>query len=203
MQRKEGGSGSDAGALGTTLFEALIEERFSDLVNVFPTRAAFMAALPLDALFQGASDISIAGLSLNLVCQHYSEQRLRRLLQSGSRMRCLFLAPSGNAMRAREQEEGYRPGSLAHLTEVNIGILCRLRRTLDPDAQQRFVLATYDEPVRFNVVLVDNRLCVAQPYLPTDRGVDSPTFLVRRRPDDEGTFERAFAWLWDRSTPIW
>jgi hypothetical protein len=206
MQRKEGGSGSDAGALGTTLFEALIEERFSDLVNVFPSRAAFMAALPPDALFQGASDISIAGLSLNLVCQHYSEQRLRRLLQNGSRMRCLFLAPNGNAMRAREQEEGYRPGALAHLTEVNIGILCRLRRTLDADAQQRFVLATYDEPVRFNVVLVDNRLCVAQPYLPGDRGVDSPTFLVRRRSDEEGifgTFERAFAWLWDRSTPIW
>ena len=49
-------------------------------------------------------------------------------------------------------------------------------------------LATYDEPVRFNIVLIDSRLCVAQPYLPTDRGVDSPTFLIRRRPDEEGIF---------------
>jgi hypothetical protein len=206
MQRKEGGSPDEAGALGTTLFEALIEERFADLVNVFPSRAALMAALPPDALFEGAADVSVAGLSLNLVCQHYSEHRLRRLLQGGTTMRCLFLAPSGNAMRAREQEEDYRPGSLSHLTEVNIGILSRLRRSLDADAQQRFLLATYDEPVRFNLVLVDNRLCIAQPYLPTDRGLDSPAFLIRRRDDEEGifaTFERAFAWLWERSCPIW
>lgn len=104
IQRKEGGSPADAaGAVGMTAFEALAEERFSDLVNLFPSRAAFAAALPPDALFNGATDISIAGLSLNLVCQQYSELRLRRLLEDGSRMRCLFLAPNGNAMRARER----------------------------------------------------------------------------------------------------
>src|ERR671933_522620 len=65
-QRKEGGSPGEEGALTTTLFETLVEERFADLVNVFPSRAAFMAALPPDALFQGATEVSIAGLSLNL-----------------------------------------------------------------------------------------------------------------------------------------
>ena len=38
----------------------------------------------------------------------------------------------------------------------------------------------YDETIRFNIILVDDQTCVAQPYLPHGRGIDSPTLLIRR-----------------------
>ncbi|MGH2709498.1 MAG: DUF5919 domain-containing protein, partial [Actinomycetota bacterium] len=84
-----------SGSVGANVLDDLISDRFGDLVEVFPSRAAFLSALPPHALFDRATDISIAGLSLNLVCQQYSGQRLRRLIEGGSRMRCLFLAPHG------------------------------------------------------------------------------------------------------------
>ncbi|MGH2770391.1 MAG: DUF5919 domain-containing protein, partial [Actinomycetota bacterium] len=66
-------------------------------------------------------------------------------------------------------------------------------------------LATYDEPIRFHIVLVDDQIGIVQPYLPGVRGVDSPTFLLRRLPGREGllpAFQQAFSWLSDRSSPV-
>ncbi len=57
------------GGAGVNVLDELISNRFGDLVEVFPSRAAFSSALPPHALFDRATDISIAGLSLNLVCQ--------------------------------------------------------------------------------------------------------------------------------------
>ena len=89
---------------------------------------------------------------------------------------------------------------------MNISILHRFRaRHLGPDAQARLSLATYDEPCRVNIFLVDNQLCVAQPYLSGIRGVDSPTLLLRRSPSGEGlfpVFQHALSWLWERSSPV-
>ncbi len=59
------------GSVGANVLDELISERFGDLVEVYPSRAAFSSALSPHALFR-ATDISIAGLSLNLVCQQYS-----------------------------------------------------------------------------------------------------------------------------------
>ncbi len=61
-------------------------------------------------------------------------------------------------------------------------------------------LATYDETLRFNIVLVDD-LCVAQPYLTDSRGVDSPAFVVRRGQPGVGlypVFEQVFESHWQR-----
>ncbi|MGH3735498.1 MAG: DUF5919 domain-containing protein [Micromonosporaceae bacterium] len=60
-------------------------------------------------------------------------------------------------------------------------------------------LAVYDETVRNNIILVNDDLCVAQPYLNDARGLDSPTFVIERRWRDRGLFrvyENVFTSLW-------
>jgi Domain of unknown function (DUF5919) len=115
------------GTVGADIVQELVAERFADLVGVYPSRAAFSSALPPHVLFDGAHDVSIAGLSLSLVGQQYHEQRLRHLIESGCAMRCLFLDPSGSSIKSREREEDYRPGQLSAYTEMNMDILNRLR----------------------------------------------------------------------------
>jgi hypothetical protein len=86
----------DDDSLGTTgadLVHELVSERFADLAAVYPSRAAFSSALPPHVLFDGARDVSIAGLSLNLICQQYPDRQLERLIEGGCTMRCLFLVP--------------------------------------------------------------------------------------------------------------
>jgi hypothetical protein len=87
---------------------------------------------------------------------------------------------------------------------VNISILTqRVRKPLSAEARHRLCIATHDEPIRFNVMLFDRRLAVVQPYLHGARGVESPTFLLRRQHGIAGmfqTFEHTFDWLWERRT---
>jgi hypothetical protein len=177
----------------------------ADVDAVFPTRAEFTGALPPDRLFDDAREIRIAGLSLNLICQQYPDQHLRRLIEGGAKLRCLFLDPDGEAIQAREREEGYTDHQLATLTRMNIAVLTRLRERLTPAARDRFAIAVYDETIRFQIVLVDGEVCVVQPYLPHARGLDSPTFVLRRRPDEPGlytTFDGIYTELWERSRPL-
>lgn len=178
---------------------------FADLVAVFPTRADFSCAMPPHALFDGAGDIRAAGLSLNLICQQYPDQRLYGLIENGASLRCLFLDPDGEAIQVREREEGYTDHHLVMLTKLNIEVLSRLRDRLPPCARDRLSLAVYDETIRFGIVLVDGRTCVLQPYLPQARGVDSPTFVIRQCSESPGlysTFERIYTELCERSRPI-
>lgn len=175
---------------------------FADVSAVFTTRAEFTSHVSPHSLFDGAKEIRAAGLSLNLLCQHYPDQRLYRLIESGARLHCLFLDPDGDAIQAREREEGYTDRFLTTLTKLNIEVLTRLRSRLPTDAQDRLTVAVYDETIRFNIVLIDGTTCVMQPYLPQARGVDAPTFLIER--DDEGTglyhtFEQVFTELAGRS----
>jgi hypothetical protein len=177
----------------------------ADVTGVFPTRAAFAGVMPPDRLFDDAHEVRAAGLSLNLICQQYPDQHLRRLIEGGAELRCLFLDPDGEAIRAREREEGYTDRQLVTLTRMNIAVLERLRDRLAPPARERFAIAVYDETIRFTIVLVDGELCVVQPYLPHARGLDSPTFVVRRRPDEPGlysTFDGIYTELWERSRPV-
>lgn len=188
------------------LVARLIGERFADLTAVFTTRSGFSAEMPPERLFNGATEIRAAGLSLNYICQQFAEKGALDLIESGTTMHCLFLDPAGAAMRARELEEGYTPGQLAMLTELNIQILAgRMGDRLSPQARERLHIAVYDQPVRFNIMLVDNATCVVQPYLPYSRGVEAPTFLIQRRSASAGllpVFEQVFSSLWDGARHI-
>ena len=178
---------------------------FAGLTAAFATRAEFSALMPPGALFDSASQIRVAGLSLNMVCQQYPDQRLHQLIESGTRLHCLFLDPEGTAIQTREREEGYADRSLSTLTKLNIDLLIRLRNRLSESARERLTLATYDETIRFNIVLINQATCVMQPYLPHARGVDSPTFVFERDDEDTGmyaTFEQVFCELAERSTHL-
>lgn len=177
----------------------------ADLLAVFASRTNFAAAFtPID-LFDGARQIRASGLSLNMICQHYADESLRRVIEGGASLHCLFLDPDGDAMKAREREEGISAGHLSTLTAINIDLLDRLRRSLAEEHAERVQLGVYDETIRFNVILIDSDLCVAQPYLPAVRGVDSPTFVMRRADSRHGlyeAFERMFRWNAERSRAV-
>lgn len=178
---------------------------FVDLAAVFVSRSEFTHGFPPEELLNGATDLRAVGLSLNLLCQHFGDRRLRSLLDAGCNLRCLFLDPHGDSIKAREQEEGYDAGLLSSLTVFNLQVLERLRLQLPDDMRSRLQIHIYDEPVRFNITIVDRRTCIVQPYLPAVRGVDSPTFVIERRDEDPGlfsVFEQVVDALWERSRPV-
>ncbi|WP_157249010.1 DUF5919 domain-containing protein [Nonomuraea typhae] len=177
----------------------------ADVTAVFSSRSAFSSAYPASELFDNAKEISAAGLSLNVLCQSYPDHQLKRLLESGTRIRCLFLDPKGTAIRAREDEERYTDGTLTTLTALNITMLTRLRDKLTPEAAERLELHVYDETIRFNILIIDRGTCVVQPYLPQARGVDSPTFVITDNTAAEGlfpVFDQVFTDMWERSRPV-
>jgi hypothetical protein len=186
----------------TDIIGRLITDRFADLAEVYPTRAEFASTNAARDLLSGAGEIRVVGLSLNLICQQYGDQAVRALVEAGASLKCLFLDPAGAAIRSREAEEGYPIGHLSALTELNIQILLkRVRDRLDQALRDRVEIATYDQTVRFNILIVDNATCVMQPYLPDSRGIDSPTFVIRRRSSRSGlytVFDQTFNSLWEQ-----
>lgn len=182
-----------------------MERRHADATRVFSSRAEFMAKVSPVELFEQAQQIRAAGLSLNMLCQQFADQRLKQLVEHGARIQALFLDPDGKAIRAREIEEGITAGHLSTLTKLNIDLLLRVRAEVDGDSGSNVQVGVYDETIRFNVTLVDDELCVAQPYLPAMRGVESPTLVIQRNQDGHGlfdTFEQVFNWTAERSTPL-
>ncbi|MCQ4081305.1 DUF5919 domain-containing protein [Streptomyces sp. RB6PN25] len=180
----------------------LIGDQFADVTAVYSSRSEFLARVPLSDVFGEAGEVKAAGLSLNLICQHYSDSAIREMIEEGTAFKCLFLKPYGQYIREREREEGFPSGQLSALTALNIMTLQeRVRPRLSDEAQQRLEMAVYDEPIRFNIILADQGLCIAQPYLPETRGVDSPTFMIRKRWANGGLhqiFEQVFNSLWER-----
>lgn len=152
---------------------------------VYASRSDFLSARSPGQLFADATSIAMAGLSNNVICQQYADQRLEKLIMDGTSVSCLFLDPKGEAMVAREAEERYdrERGHLAALTSFNISLLQRLRDRLPQDSRDRLRLATYDQTLRFNIIIVDraadDSTAVVEPYLPHSRGVESPTLVVR------------------------
>lgn len=148
----------------------------------------------------------MAGISLNFLVQNYPDRRLRQLIESGAHVQCLFLDPAGTAMTTRERDEGYAPGPLAALTELNIQIItARVREHLPEHVRDRLQVAVYDETPRFNITLTDRQRCVVQPYLPQSRGLDSPTLMLRNHGPASGLFpmfEQVFTDLWSRSRAL-
>jgi hypothetical protein len=102
----------------------------------------------------------------------------------------------GRRGHRHSQEEDYQPGFLPRLTRLNIHLLSRVRERLPVPARDRLTIAVYDETVRFDILIADDRACVVQPYLPRARGVDSPTLLIR--PGGEpGSLYPVFEHIWD------
>ena len=186
--------------------ERLVGNRFADVEAVFSSRSAFSMQMPPHAIFDNAKRIRACGLSMNLICQQYPDDRFRLLIEGGTSVQCLFLAPNGTAIKAREKEEGYPVGQLSALTALNIEILQqRVKGRLDEADQSRVGIATYDETIRFNIILIDDDLAIVQPYLHSGRGLESPTLLIRRQSASKGLypmFEETFTWLWERGTPV-
>ena len=176
-----------------------------DITAAYATRSAFLHNMPLGSIFDRASQIDIVGLSLNMICQQYSDRKLLDLLNEGTAVRALFLDPDGESIRVREREEGQPDGHLVTLTRLNIDVLRRIRSKIRSDGTERLQIRTYDEPPRFNITITDNEQCIVQPYLPDARGVESPTFVMERQGGDAGlfeTFSQVFTAMWERATEV-
>jgi Domain of unknown function (DUF5919) len=189
----------------TGVLDQLVGRRFADVEAVYATRSEFTSRVPPHTLFDGASEIRAAGLSLNLINQQYASDSLASVIRAGGSVQCLFLDPSGEAIQDREREEGFQPGRLSSLTELNMQTLIdRVRDQLPTADRDRLAIATYDQVIRYNITLIDGTFGVVQPYLHAARGVEAPTIVLRRR----GTtglypvFEKTFNWLWERSRPV-
>ncbi|MET7667642.1 DUF5919 domain-containing protein [Micromonospora luteifusca] len=191
--------------IGTQVGKA-VRDRCADVTAIYANRSDFMAALPPHVLFDRATDIRASGLSLNLICQQYADNRLLKLLAAGTRLRCLFLDPAGEAIRRQEREDDYPDGHLSALTELNIQNLARrIRDRLPAGARDHLTIGVYDESIRANVLLIDDRLCVVQHYLPKMRGVDCPTMVIQRTAGSSGlypVFDEMFTSLWERSRQL-
>ncbi|MFF0495746.1 DUF5919 domain-containing protein [Nocardia aobensis] len=174
------------------------ERELADVEAVYANRLDFLQAMPPQELFKTARQIDMSGLSLNMLCQQYSDSDILRLIESGTVIRCLFLDPEGNSIRDREKEEGLHPGLLSNLTDTNIRTLERVRSRVTAEASGALHIRVYDQPVRFNITIVDDRVCVMQPYLPSARGVDSPTFVSRKTAAGGifNTFSTVFETMW-------
>ncbi|MFI6959661.1 DUF5919 domain-containing protein [Nocardia sp. NPDC050408] len=174
----------------------------ADVEAVFATRLDFMRAMPPQELFETAQQIDMAGLSLNMLCQQYSDSDIVRLLDTGTVIRCLFLNPDGTNIRDREIEEGHPAGLLTNLTDTNIRTLERVRNKTSPTTPGSLLIRVYDQPIRFNITIIDATVCVMQPYMPATRGVESPTFVARKSsgPGIFTTFCDVFESMWADSS---
>ena len=96
--------------------------------------------------------------------------------------------------------------TLSDLTRINVrSVQDRVRRLLPEEARSRLEIAIYDETIRFNIIVVNEQLAVVQPYLPAVRGVDSPTFVLKRKWENRGLFpmfDAVISSLWTRARKI-
>lgn len=179
--------------------------RLAGISAAFPSRAAFLHAYSPHELFDHAASIKSVGLSLNLLCQNYPDNALRNLLESGTVVQCLFLDPAGQRIADREREESHPSGVLTTLTTLNMQTLRRVQSKVPREFRDNLRIRTYDEPVRFNIIVVDEARCVYHPYLPSERGIESPTLVIDRQIGARGlfdTFSEVFASMWDRGREL-
>lgn len=176
--------------------------RLADVTAVFASRSDFLHKMPPRTFFEGAQQIHMVGLSLNMLCQQYSDRHLLELLETGTEIQALFLDPDGHSITAREREESLPAADLSVLTRLNIGALRRVGSKMSPTAKGTLGIRVYDEPPRFNVTIIDGTKCVVQPYLPDARGVESPTLVIEKDDTVPGlfdTFSQVFTSMWDRA----
>ncbi len=166
----------------------------------FATRSEFLSNVSIDEHFDNANRIEAAGLSHNLICQQYPTIKLINLLKTGTSMEVLFLAPRGESIAQREEEEGYQIGSLTSLTGLNISTLVtQVRAGLDHESLSRLKIGTYDETIRFNLIFINDSVCIAQPYLHGVRGLETPTLMVSKGDGIYQSLRACYEWLRARS----
>jgi hypothetical protein len=176
--------------------------RLADVTGVFASRSDFLHKMPPRTFFEGAKQIHMVGLSLNMLCQQYSDRHLLELLETGTEIKALFLDPEGSNITGRELEESLPAEDLSVLTRLNIGALRRVGSKMSPAAKGSLDIRVYDEPPRFNITIIDGMRCVVQPYLPDARGVESPTLVIEKDDTVPGlfsTFSQVFTSIWDRA----
>ncbi|MQY16254.1 hypothetical protein SRB5_64520 [Streptomyces sp. RB5] len=220
-----GGSAADRPAgdrLPVDAVEELIADRYADVVGVHPDRVRLQRQLPVEDLFSGARKIDALGVSLNLLVQNFSARRLVRLVESGCRIRLLFLNPAGSAVRRRERELELRKGELSRSVELNIRYMRRVRSRVrgpvgqDPGAL--FEIRVFDDTPRFTAYLVDgdgaDGVGVVQTYLRRTRAMETPALVLRsaRRALIHGegggepglfeTYREEFEATWGDSRPV-
>ncbi|MCV7258016.1 DUF5919 domain-containing protein [Mycobacterium shimoidei] len=149
------------------------------ITDVFVSRAELIRGYPPAEILAEAARLRVMGLSLNLIVQSISDRQLRAALGAGTELQCLFLEPYSRYASDREAEEGHAHGALSQLTETNIDTLKRTRRHLPAEQTNRLQLRTYNAPVRFNIMIIDESLAVVQLYLPASRGTESPALVLR------------------------
>lgn len=176
--------------------------RLADVIAVHPSRTEFLHNVTPRDLFEGAKTIDIAGLSLNVLCQQYSDKALLDSIETGTIIKALFLDPNGHNITAREREEGLPEGHLSMLTRLNIEALRRVGARILPETRGQLHIRVYDEPLRYNILITDQTKCVVQPYLPDARGVESPTLVIEKDDAVPGlftTFSQVFDSMWSRA----
>lgn len=181
-----------------------VARRTADIEGVYRNRMDLARDLPPQEIFKGARTVDVAGISINVLCQHFSDTDLRRLLENGCAIRCLFLDPAGDNIRVREAEERHEYSTLSNLTELNIRVLQRVRHKTAPEVPGSIRIRTYDEPARYNLTIVDSALCIMQPYLPEGRGIESPAFVARKSavPGIFDTYASVFDTMWSRGKEV-
>lgn len=181
------------------------QARLADITAAYATRTEFLHNVTPRTLFDGATQIDMAGLSLNMLCQQYSDKSLLDAIEDGTIIRALFLDPGGAHTTAREREEGLPEGHLSTLTRLNIEALSRVGSKVSPNAKGVLAIRVYDEPIRYNITIIDQSKCVVQPYLPDARGVESPTLVIEKDETMPGlytTFAQVFESMWDRAQEV-
>ena len=149
------------------------------ITDVFVSRVEVIRAYPPAEILADAAHVRVMGLSLNQIVQSVSDRQLRTAVGRGTDLQCLFLEPYGRYISDRESEEGHIAGTLSQLTATNIDTLKRSRRHLPADTAHRLQLRTYNAPLRFNIIIIDESLAIVQFYLPAARGTESPALVLR------------------------
>lgn len=169
------------------------------ITDVFVSRAELIRGYPPGEIVAEAARVRVMGLSLNQVVQSVPDRQLRAAVSGGTELQCLFLEPYSRYASDREAEEEHAPGTLSQLTATNIDTLKRTRRHLPTEQAHRLQLRTYNAPVRFNIMIVDQSLAVVQFYLPAARGTESPALVLRPTtapPDFFSEFTAVFEDAW-------
>lgn len=180
--------------------EALFEDRFGDVVSMYPSRSKFESEISYSDLITSSTTVDALGLSLNSLVLGYGSSAIeKKLFSSDSRFRLLFLDPNGQYIRHREAEEGYADQELVHLTRTNISIS---KKISEKGYEDKLRIMVYDLPIRYNIYIFNEEIAVIQFYGIARRGVDAPCVVVRKKATGVGMFEFArqnFDAIWELS----
>lgn len=120
-------------------------------------------------------------------------------------MRGTLTAP-GRGEAASPPDFLFEPHSSTHTRHTYSSVTPRASKlSVSPEFRDNLRIRTYDEPVRFNIIVIDEARCVFQPYLHDCRGVEAPTLVINKTVGAQGlsdTFSQVFESMWDRGKDL-